>query len=157
LSGAQAAPPGGPATGWSPLSATIDGQDALVTPFEVRTDRQITNAVVTLTDQPAEISGKLIDGDGRSVPGMTLVLFPTDRAAWTMNASRVNRNTRSGLDGTFRFTAALPGEYYLVVLTELDTNDWSDPAFKEQLAGAGITLSLKKGEKKVQDIKIAGK
>ena len=68
-----------PGTDVGHVSAQIDGQDALVTPFEIRADRQASNVVVTLTDRPAEIAGKLIDGTDRPVAGMTIVLFPTDR------------------------------------------------------------------------------
>ncbi len=142
------------ATGWAMLSGTIGGQEAFVSTFEVRGDRTVTDAVITLTNKPAEISGKLIDADGRPVPGMTVVLFPVDRAMWLSNSSRVNRNTRPGPDGTFRFSAAIPGDYYLAVLTELDPNDWADPEFKDQLVASSIKVSVAKGQKKVQDMRV---
>jgi hypothetical protein len=97
---ATARPPGLPpasgaamlaSTGWSVLSATAGGQDAWARTFEVRGNRPIGDAVITLTNQPAEISGKLIDRDGRPVTGMTVVLFPVDRALW--GSSRINRTS----------------------------------------------------------------
>jgi uncharacterized GH25 family protein len=147
----------GPSTGpaWSLLSSTMGGQDSLVRPFEVSADRQVSDAVVTMTASPAEVSGKLVDGQGQPVTGMTIVLFPTDRNLWAMTSTRVNRTTRASTEGEFRFTATLPGEYYLAVLTDLDTNDWNDPAFKEQLVPASLKISVAKGEKKVQYMKIA--
>ena len=140
---------------WATLSSQVDGQDALVTPFEFRGDRPATNAIVTLTDHPAEVSGTLLDGADHPVAGMVLVMFPTDPSKWLANSSRVNRTTRSGADGTYRFSATLPGEYYLVVLTDLDANEWTDPAFKEQLVPAALKLTVGKGEKKVQNMKMA--
>jgi hypothetical protein len=156
LTGSAPAPSAG-AAAWTALSATVDGQDALVAPIEIRGDRPITNAVVTLTDRSAEVSGRLIDGDGRPVAGLSIVLFPTDRAAWVMNSTRVNRTTRSGADGAYKFTSTLPGEYYLVVLSDFDQNEWSDPAFKEQLAPAGTKVTVGKAEKKILDFKVPGK
>ncbi|HEX5069563.1 MAG TPA: carboxypeptidase-like regulatory domain-containing protein [Vicinamibacterales bacterium] len=144
-----------PGVTWAALSSQIDGQDGLVTPFEIRADRPPASLVVTLTDRPAEISGTLLDGAGRPVAGMTLLVFPTDRSKWIANSSRVNRSTRSGPDGTYRFASTLPGEYYLVVVTDLDPVEWTDPAFKEQLVAAAQTLTIGKGEKKVLNMKMA--
>jgi hypothetical protein len=147
----------GPSVGpaWSVLSSTIGGQDALVMPFEMKADRQVTDAVVTVTTNPAEVSGKLIDAQGKPVTGMTIAIFPTDRTLWAMTSTRVSRTIRVSTEGEYRFTATLPGEYYLAVLTDLDPNDWNDAAFKEQLVAASIKISVAKGEKKVQDMRIA--
>jgi len=143
----------GPA--WSVLSSTIGGQDTLVVPFEMNADRQVTDAVVTVTANPAEVSGKLIDAQGKPVTSMTVAIFPTDRNLWAMTSTRVSRTIRVSTEGEYRFTATLPGEYYLAVLTDLDPNDWNDAAFKEQLVPASIKISVAKGEKKVQDMRIA--
>jgi hypothetical protein len=153
-------PPGGalapPASsGWTTLSATVGGLDAFVSAFEVRADRSTPDAIVTLTRQPAQISGRLIDGDNRPVPGMTVLLFPVDRAQWPANSTRVNRTSRPhAATGEFSFPATVPGEYYLAVVTELDDADWADPEFKSQLVASSITVSVAKGEKKTQDIRI---
>jgi len=146
-----------PGTTWAALSAQVDGHDALVTPFEIRADRSAGTVAVTLTDKPAEVAGKLIDGADRPVAGMTLALFPTDRTKWIANSTRVNRTTRSSPDGAYRFGATLPGEYYLVVLTDLDPNDWSDPAFKDQLVAASLKVTVGKGEKKTQNMRVTGR
>lgn len=152
---ASVSPPG-PDSTWATLSSQVDGQEALVTPFEIRADRQPSSVVVTLTDKPAEVSGKLVDPADRPVAGMTVALFPTDRTKWVANSSRVNRTTRSGADGTYRFASTLPGEYYLVVLADLDSNVWSDPAVKDQLVTAAVKIVVAKSEKKTLDMKLPG-
>jgi hypothetical protein len=155
LSGNASSPT--PGVTWTAVSSQIDGQDGLVTPFEVRGDRAATNVVVTLTDRAADISGTLLDAADRPVAGMTIVIFPADRSKWPANSSRVNRTARSGPDGAYRFVSTLPGEYYLVVVTDLDPNDWTDPAFKDQLVPAAQKLTIGKGEKKVLNMRLAGK
>jgi len=125
-----------------------------VSSFEVAAGQMVTDAEVTLTNRPAEISGKLIDSNNKPALNMTVVLFPVDRALWITNAPRVNRISRPNATGTFSFPLAVPGDYYLVVLSELDNSDWLDPEFKEQLVPAAIKLTLAKGEKKTQDFKI---
>ena len=144
------------AAGWSVGSATIAGQDAWVSSFEVRHGQPLTGAEVTMTNKPSEISGKLIDGSNKPVPNMTVVLFPVDRALWVTNAGRVNRISRPNATGTFSFPLAVPGEYYLAVLTELDNADWQEVEFKEQLVASAIKVTIAKGEKKIQDMRVGG-
>ena len=103
---------------------TVSGQDAWVLPFQMFNGASITDAELRLTNQPADLSGKLIDSNDKPVPNFTVVLFPTDKSFWMSNSSRVNRTTRSSAAGTFSFPLTVPGEYYLAVLTELDTADW---------------------------------
>ena len=143
-------------TGWSVASARVGDQDAYILPFEVRAGQPLGDAEVRLTNQPSEISGKLIDGKNNPVPNMTVVLFPVDRALWVSNTSRMNRISRPNAAGTFSFPLAVPGEYYLAVLTELDNAEWAEPDFKEQLVPAAIRLTLARGEKKVQDLNVGG-
>ena len=140
--------------GWSVASASVVGQDAYISPFEVKAGQSLTDAEITLTNKATDISGKLIDSNNKPVLNMTVVLFPVDRKHWLTNASRVNRISRPNPTGTFSFAAAIPGEYYLAVLTELDALDWADPEFKEQIVPAAIKISLARGEKKVQDFRI---
>lgn len=139
------------------IASSINGVDALLVPFEI-TDRSLTDAVVTMTAQPAEISGKLIDGRGAPVPDLYVVLFPTDSSLWTMAGSRAMRSgMRSQADGSFRFPSVLPREYFLAVLTELDALEWGTAAYMEQLAQSAIKVNVGVGEKKVQDIKLSGR
>ena len=142
------------ATGWSVASATVSGQDAWVLPFQMHYGSPITDAELRLTNRPADLSGKLIDSSDKPVPNYTVVLFPADKALWISNSSRVNRTTRSSPTGTFSFPLTVPGEYYLAVLTELDTADWPEVDFKEQIVPSAIKITIGKGEKKVQDMKI---
>ena len=45
---------------------------------------------------------------------------------------------------------------YLVAVADLTQFDWMDPAILEQLAAASFKLTIADGEKKVQDLRIAG-
>lgn len=49
-----------------------------------------------------------------------------------------------------------PDEYYLGVLTDADPAQLSDISFLEQLAATAIRITLGEGERKVQEIKMAG-
>ena len=56
----------------------------------------------------------------------------------------------------FSVTGLPPGEYHLGVLTDADPAQLSDASFLEQLAATAIRITLGEGERKVQDIKMAG-
>ena len=41
-------------------------------------------------------------------------------------------------------------------MTDVEPGEWYDPAFLSQMVPASITFSIAEGEKKTQDIKLAG-
>ena len=61
---------------WTLRSAVHAGRDSLDVPLEVRPGEDISDLVVTLTDQPAVISGTLFDQLGRPAPEFAVVVFP---------------------------------------------------------------------------------
>ena len=151
--GVQTGPMPAQPPGWVLKSSTVDGRDTLDVPLDVRPGQNIRGAVVTFTDKPAELSGAILDAARNGVPDLTVVLFATERALWTMNPRRL-RSLRSSSDGSFRFAAMPPGEYFLAVISELDQASWGDPSFMDQVAAAAIRMTIAEGEKKVQDIQI---
>jgi hypothetical protein len=111
--------------------------------------------VVTLVP-PAQLSGALSDGVGRPTSDLSMILFPTDRALWFQGSRRLRAPVRPASNGRFSFTGLPPGEYYLAALTDFDPNDWYDPEFLEQVVPGAIKVTLADGERKTQDLKLAG-
>jgi hypothetical protein len=134
----------------------VAGVDAADVPFDVRPDQDIANAVVTFTDKLAELSGTLLDAAGHPTPEFSIILFPFDKSMWSQRSRRLRAPVRASTDGKFKFTNLLPGEYYLAALTDFEPNDYYKPAFLEQVAAAAMKVTIAEGEKKVQDLKIAG-
>jgi hypothetical protein len=64
--------------------------------------------------------------------------------------------TRPGTDGRFTFRGLPAGEYRLTAVTDVEPGEWYDPAFLNQLSSVSIPISLSEGERKVQDIRLAG-
>jgi protocatechuate 3,4-dioxygenase beta subunit len=142
---------------WQVRSAVVDGRDALETPFDVVAGRTPSSAVVTLTTRLPQLSATITDKDGKAVPNMIFVLFSANKEYWTGNTSRRVRSvTRPNDDGVYQFTSLLPGEYLLAVVTDLEPADLYDPSFLEQLVPSGIRITLADGDKKVQNLRIAG-
>ena len=49
-----------------------------------------------------------------------------------------------------------PGEYFVAALTDLESGEWNDAAFLEQLVKTSATVNLKEGETTRQDLQIGG-
>lgn len=138
---------------WSLRSAIVSGIDALDLPFTVRAD--VGGAVITFTDRSTELTGSLLDTDGKPALDYFIVAFPVDRSFWTPQSRRI-RSARPGNTGSFRIAGLPPGDYYVCAMTDLEEqNLLYTPAYLEPLIAASIKLSLTEGEKKTQDLKIA--
>jgi hypothetical protein len=148
------APGSGPAPQWTLKSVMVKGRDALDFPFEVAPNDTIGDAVITFTDATQEVSGSLQDPSGRPAPDYTIVVFPADQQYWTVQ--RRIRTTRPGTDGKFTIAGLPPGEYRMAAVVDVAPNEASNPSFLEQLVAASYQFTLAEGEKKQQDLRIAG-
>jgi hypothetical protein len=83
------------------------------------------------------------------------VLFTADRTFWGLG-SRRTAQARPQPDGSYRISSLPPGEYYVSAVVQVDGNDFTDPTFFEQLIDASFKITLAEGEKRVQDLRLAG-
>ena len=115
----SAALPGVPsaAPAWVVQSITVDGEDALDMPLDVKGRGAINGMVVTLTDRITELSGLVVDDKGKPATEHTLVLYPVDEKYWFFQSRRI-RTTRAGEDGRFSFRVVPPGDYRLATLLD---------------------------------------
>jgi protocatechuate 3,4-dioxygenase beta subunit len=139
--------------GWMTASATIDGQDTLDFPAEIRAGTASNTAVVTYTDRQSQLAGRITNQRGQPAPGFTLILYAADERFWGPQSRRI-RSTRPATDGQFSFTSVPPGDYKLVALADVEPGSWFDPAFLQQMEGASIAVRIDEGEKKIQDLQI---
>jgi uncharacterized protein (DUF2141 family) len=136
-------------------SAILNGKDIADLPLQVRPSEDITGLVVTFTDRVTEVSGTVQDQAGRPVAGYPIIIFSTDRAHW-MTASRRVAEARPASDGTYKLLGLPAGEYFVSAVTDYEQNQLYDPAFLDQLVPTAFKISLTEGEKKKQDLKLAG-
>ncbi len=148
------APPAPPA--WGVKSATIDGHEAYETVVNIGADKAELSASVILTNRLPELIGQIQNAKGELVTDMAMVLFSTDPSHWTGTTSRrLRMSLRPGTDGQFRFANLLPGEYHLAVLVDIESAEFNDPAFLEQLVPASIKVRLAEGDRKIQAVRVA--
>ena len=140
---------------WTLKSAVANGRETLDSGLEVKPNENVADAVLTFTDRPTELSGTLQDATGRPASEYFIVLYPSDRAFWTAPSRRIAQ-TRPASDGRFTIRGLPPGEYLLAAVTDAEPGEWMDPSFLTRLVPASIRVSLLEGQRKTQDIRIAG-
>ena len=144
------------AKSWALRDARAGGQDVATVPITMTAGAGLADIDVTFTDRPTELGGRLQDVSGRAATDYFIVVFSTDERAWYPQ-SRVIAQTRPASDGAFSVRGLPAGEYWLAALTDVDRDEWFDPAFLRQLVSAAMKVTLADGEKKTQDIRVAGR
>jgi hypothetical protein len=140
---------------WVLKSVTANKQDVTDAPLEIRPREEPPEIVVTFTDKVTELTGTLFDGAGRPTSGLSIIVFPTNRALWRP-AARRTRPVTPASDGKFKLAGLPPGEYYMAAVIDYEYTDLFDASFLEQLAAGAFKITLGEGEKKVQDIRMGG-
>jgi hypothetical protein len=141
---------------WSVKSALLDGRDAAELPVEIRLGDSISNAVVTLTDRTADLTGVVRDASGAPTSAYVLAVFSTDSRYWISGSRRRVGPIRPDASGRFTVRRLPAGEYFLAAATSLDDVDLYDESVLNELASHATRVTLTDGEKKIQDIKIGG-
>lgn len=144
---------GGPIAALMLKSVMVGGRNVIDGGFDVRAGDDLTDVVLTLTDQNGQISGTLLDSAGKPAPEFYVFVFPTDKKQWMPGSPRMRAPVRPGSDGKFQITKLLSGEYYVAALSRFDQSNLYDTEFLEQVASAAFKLTLADGEKKIQDLR----
>jgi protocatechuate 3,4-dioxygenase beta subunit len=143
--------PGGLPARWRISSATILGQEALDSAVEIR--QNVTDAVITVTDQISTLTGKLESTGVAS--DYTVILFSRDQTKWRP-LSRWILSSRVAGDGTFSYANVPPGNYWLAPVDDVEPGEWFDPTFLQRIEPTAIQVTIGEGEKKTQDVRVTG-
>ena len=140
--------------GWWITSVRVGDGELGDAPIGVDPNTNVGGVTVTFSDRIGTIEGTLTDAAGRPAPDYVVLTFPADRGSWTTVSRRIVPPARPGTDGRYRLTGLLAGDYYLAVVTTMDSDDGSDPAFLEALLPGAIKVSIGHGETRRQDLRI---
>ena len=134
-------------------SSVVNGQDTLDFPFEFTGERDITDAVLTVTDSVSELTGTLIDAGGKPALDYTIVAASSDDRYWSPGSRRIVV-TRPGTDGRYIIRALPPGAYLVAVVMDLENGAQYDPEFLRSLPTAGVPVIIGEGAKMTQDLRV---
>jgi hypothetical protein len=141
-------------TGWWITSIRLGDRERVDTAIDVDPNTNVSGVAITFSDRAGTIEGTLTDAAGRPAPEYFVLAFPVDRASWTTVSPRIVPPARPATDGRYRLTGLLAGDYYLAVVTTMDADDGSDPAFLEALLPNAIKISIAASETRRQDLRI---
>jgi len=143
---------GGMPGGHSLSSAMCGGQDILDIPLEMTGAPGPADGLVTLTTKTTELTGTIQDAAGLPASAVTVIVFPSDERFWTPESRRI-QGVRPATDGRYQVRNLPPGDYRLVVVSDVEAGRWFDPAFLRQLGGF-VTLTMGNGGRVVQDFRV---
>jgi hypothetical protein len=141
-------------TSWTLKSLTYGGRE-LDSLIDVSTaGAGLPEVVLTFTDRPSELAGELQEVSGRPATDYFVIVFSTNREAWTLGTRRL-QTTRPASDGAFLIRGLPAGEYFLSALTDVEPGEWLSPAFLEQIVAASVKVRVVDGERTQQSLRIA--
>jgi protocatechuate 3,4-dioxygenase beta subunit len=125
-----------PPRGWTLLRAVYQGRDISASAIDLAAD--IENVVVTLTNRVRSVKGSVQVEAGSRASDAVVLMFPVDQEGWIDfgRSSRRVSSTRAAEDGTFSMPAPPDGEYFMIAISDEDTDDWQNPATLSKLAAA---------------------
>ncbi len=140
--------------GWWLTTILIGGRELGDGPIGVPPNTDVRDVTIAFGDRIGAIEGTLTDALSRAAPEYFVVAFPVERASWTSTSRRMLPPVRPGTDGRFRLAGLLPGEYYLAVVTAIEQDEATDPAFLEAILPGAIRIAVAEGETRRQDLRV---
>jgi hypothetical protein len=146
---------GAPA-GWSFRSAMLAGRDVADQAFDIDTG-DVAGLSIVLADKTSDLSGTVTTADGASDDGVSVIVFPAEREAWSGYGPNPRRLRSIRTDKTGAYTAPnLPsGRYYVAAVHDSSAGDWQDEAFLASLASVASSIDVAPGAKATQNLKVA--
>jgi hypothetical protein len=149
------APPAGAQPAWMMRSVTAGGRDVTDLPLAI-SPGETPELEVTFTDQLTELSGTVTDAPGQPATNHFVIVFPSDHKYWTLSSRRIV-SARPDAAGRYLFRNLPPGAYRIAATTDLVSRDLSDVTALSRLERDSVPLVIAPGEKKVFDIRLAGR
>ena len=130
--------------GWLLKGAMLDGVDVSETAFELNKD--VTDLALVFTDRWGGVNGRVEE----AAADTSVLFFTADSTLWNDAGPESRRFRTTHLDpkGQFSIGSVLPGDYYVVAVSDAQAADWRDPASLESLARVATQVSTADGESK---------
>ncbi len=142
-----------PPPGWTLKSAILDGRDISNVPLTV--DRAINGVVITFTNRPGELSGRVQNAAGAADVTATVLIFPADSTSWVDYGSnpRRLRVIRADRDGMFQSVGLPGGDYLIAAIPDEAAAGALDARVLQTLAPLATSITLTDGEKRSLSLK----
>jgi uncharacterized protein (DUF2141 family) len=137
---------------WQATSALAGSRDLFDEWMDFGPGMSLPDVVVALSDRRSGVDGLLQSATGQPSSSVNVIVVPLSRDLWKAGSRRI-ASVRPQSDGRFTFDVP-PGDYALAAVTDFDPLDLTDPAWLEQIVGAGVKVTVAEGARTRQDIRI---
>lgn len=134
---------------WSLASVWHADRDVTDAGVAFGPDDIVDDITVVVTRVRNELTGTVVDADGRPAAGAGVIIFPADPSLWKW--TRWARATTADRGGRFRLVALPPYDRYLAVAAPndiLDDAEWRNTENLNELRAHALAFPLGAGEKK---------
>jgi Carboxypeptidase regulatory-like domain len=146
----------GPLRGWIVKSVKYRGDDVTDTAVEFKSSADPRLLEVTLTNQGAIVTGRVLGDDGKASPEAQVVMLPGDVSRWRPFPGTPAITPKA--DGTFTIGPVRAGEYVIAAVTGMSMPRLFDPSARaeiaERIAKGGERIVLVENDKHSIDLRI---
>jgi hypothetical protein len=144
----------GPMAGMVVRAIRLNGTDITDAGVDVRPNEDISGLEIELTNKVTVISGLVTNARGETVKEYSAIAFAQDKEKWK-SFGRYQSVGRPDQDGRFRISGLPPSDYYVVALDKINPGQMTDPDFLDAIRIRAIPITIREGENRTVDLKIA--
>jgi protocatechuate 3,4-dioxygenase beta subunit len=140
-------------SGWAVASVTLDGRDITDEPIDVTGRDSLPGVVVTLTNDPTHVTGRVVDETtGQLLRDYVVVVQPVEALGSPVATSRRVRAVRPDGQGRFETTGLRPGRYLATAVTDLQDGRQYSPELRARLRASAREIVLGPGDDLTLDL-----
>jgi hypothetical protein len=132
---------------------TLDGRDITDEPIDVTGRDSLPGVVVTLTNDPTHVTGRVVDETtGQLLRDYVVVVQPVEALGSPVATSRRVRAVRPDGQGRFETTGLRPGRYLATAVTDLQDGRQYSPELRARLRASAREIVLGPGDDLTLDL-----
>jgi hypothetical protein len=146
---------------WMLKGVHINGENVLDSPLTFQPGQKLRNVQIVVTDKRSAMTFQVADDNAQSTRDYVVVVYPVDKERWTNGARTYVPPVFMNPEG-IRTAASLPGggstigrpqtlsglrpgDYYVVAVDDLESDDARDPAVLDKLRGIATKVTVAEG------------
>jgi hypothetical protein len=133
------------------VAQTVNGRDTADSGIEIAAGTAVTGVDLVVSTTPQSFGGTLRARQGQPPAGVYVILFPQHREAWAPPSQKIFA-AQPDQTGRFIFANVPPGEYRIATVTDVEPNQWFDPALLATLVDRSRPLVV--GPTSTEDISL---
>lgn len=147
--------PASPVSNWMVKSITVGGRDVTNEGVELK-GTDLTDVVVTFTDQISSISGTIKAPPTGGFEGVSVVYVPAEYQKWLLSGGMSRRNPIVTPDpkGGFTIGRVPPGDYLIIAVDNGVLEATQTVDFYDKLARMASRITVNLGEKKTVSLEV---